>query len=249
VDPETGRRQAVAEPRQRWRVTFGRGAGAPATTHRELADTWSAALAARLPLPRSEGSRQRPPLTFAAPLPVGVTAECEMADLYLAERLPAWRVRQAVCESAPSGVAVAGVHDVWLGAPALAASAAAADYRVVLAGDAACDPAAIRNAAAHLLSATTLERRRRRGNDSVAYDLRPLLDAIDVKAAVPVVLLIRTRFHAERGAGRPEEVLAALADAVGTPLAAAQIVRERILLIEEIAGDQGLAGRFDARPA
>jgi radical SAM-linked protein len=248
VDPETGREQAVAEPRQRWRVTFGRGADALATTHRELADTWSAALAARLPLPRSEGSRQRPPLTFAAPLPTGVAAECELADLYIAERLPAWRVRQAVCESAPSGVVVAGVHDVWLGAPALAASVAAADYRIVL-GDAACDPAAIRNAAAHLLSAATLERRRPRGNDSVAYDLRPLLDAIDVRAAIPVVLLIRTRFHPERGAGRPEEVLAALADAVGTPLAAAQIVRERILLSDEIAGNRRLAGTFDARPA
>lgn len=232
MDPESGRERAVAEPRQRWRVTFGRGPGAPATTHRELADAWCAGLAARLPLPRSEAARQRPPLTFAAPLPVGVAAECELADLYLAERLPAWHVREAVCDSAPAGVVVTTLYDVWLGAPALAASVAAADYRIALANDPACDASHLRAAAARLLSAATLERRRPKGNDSVAYDLRPLLAAIDVQDGAPLLLLVRTLFHPERGAGRPEEVLAALADALERPLAAAAIVRERILLAD-----------------
>jgi radical SAM-linked protein len=247
VDPESGRGQAVAEPavaepRQRWRVTFGRTAKASAATHRELADAWSAALAASLPLPRSEGSRQRPPLTFAAPLSVGMSAEGELADLLLAERLPAWRVRHAVCDSAPPGIAVASVHDVWLGAPPLAASVAAADYRVVLA-DTGCEPAAIRAAATRLLSAATLERRRPKGNDLVTYDLRPLLAAIEVRDSSPVVLLVRTRFHPERGTGRPEEVLAALGEALGTPLAAAEIVRQRVVLADASEGP----ATFDAR--
>jgi hypothetical protein len=167
-----------------------------------------------------------------------MAAEREVADLYLAERLPAWRVREAVCASAPAGVAIAGVHDVWLGAPPLAAGVAAADYRIALAGDACGDLPAIRDAAARLLSAPTLERRRPRGTDSVTYDLRPLLAAIHVGDAVPAVLLVRTRFHPERGAGRPEEVLAALADALGTPLTAAETVRERVLLVDEIADDR-----------
>jgi radical SAM-linked protein len=248
VDPETARGTAVAEPRQRWRVTFGRRADAPSTTHRELADAWSAALAQRVPLPNSGGARQRPPLTFAAVLPAGVAADCELADLYLAERLPAWRVREAVCDSAPTGVVVAGVHDVWLGAPALPASVAAADYRISLA-DAGFDAAALRAAAARLLAAPTLERRRPRGDSLVAYDLRPLVAAIDVKDAFPTELLVRTRFHAERGAGRPEEVLAALGDVLGTPLAAAQIVRERVLLADDIAPHGPLAGAFDAPPS
>jgi radical SAM-linked protein len=247
VDSESGRGRALAEPRQRWRLTFGRGVDALSTTHRELADAWSAALMTGLPLPRSEGSRQRPPLTFAAPLPVGMAAECELADLHLAERLPAWRVRQAVCDSAPGGIVVAAIHDVWLGEPALAASVAAADYRILLADDTHCGPRAIRAAAGRLLSATTLERRRPRGNDSVTYDLRPLLAAIDVHEATPTVLLIRTRFLPERGAGRPEEVLAALGDALGTPLAAAEIVRQRILLAEALTGPATTAGTFDAR--
>jgi Uncharacterized protein conserved in bacteria (DUF2344) len=162
---------------------------------------------------------------------VGVAAERELADLLLSERLPAWRVRESVCESAPIGVIVSAVHDVWLGAPALAASVLAADYRITLALT-SCDPAIIRDAAARLLSAATLERRRPKGTESVAYDLRPLLAAIDVRDGPPTVLLVRTRFHQERGAGRPEEVLAALGDALGTRLEATEIVRARILLAD-----------------
>lgn len=242
MEPESGRRLGVAEPRQRWRMTFRRAPNAPAITHRELADAWCAALETTLPLPRSEGSRQRPPLTFAAPLPVGMAAEGELADLSVAERLPAWRVREAVCDCAPEGVVVGAIHDVWLGAPPLAATVTAADYRITLNEPVNPDAVAIRDAAARLLAAATLARRRPRGNDSVAYDLRPLLAGIDVRDADPTVLLVRTRFHPERGAGRPEEVLAALGEALGAPLTAAGIVRERILLAADPAADSGAPG-------
>jgi radical SAM-linked protein len=250
VDLESGRGRPVAEPRQRWRLTFGRSSEAPAATHRELAEAWSAALAATLPLPRSEGSRQRPPLTFAAPLPVGMAAERELADLYLSERLPTWRVREAVCDAAPRGIVVAAVHDEWLGAPALAGCVAAADYRIRLADDPVRDIAAIRAAAFRLLSADTLERRRPRGDGWVSYDLRPLLATvdIDVRDTARPTLRIRTRFHPERGAGRPEEVLAALGEAAAADLRAAEIVRERILLAEDLTSTAAIPGTFDARP-
>jgi radical SAM-linked protein len=243
VEAESARDTIAAEPRQRWRITFGRGADAPAHTHREIADAWIAALRATLPLPRSESARQRPPLTFAAPLSVGMPAERELADLYLADRVAAWQVRAAIRETAPAGINGADAHDVWLGAPALAGSVAAADYRIVLAGQPP-NAQAIRDGAARLLAAATLERRRPRGNDSVTYDLRPLLDAIDVQDGDPRVLLVRTRFHPERGAGRPEEVVAALGDAMGASLEIATTVRERVLLADELT-KTGL-GMFDA---
>jgi radical SAM-linked protein len=235
VDRDSGRDRTVIEPRQRWRLTFARTAATAGATHRELAESWIAALAATLPLPRSEGTRPRPALTFAAPLPVGMTAERELADLYVAERLPAWRVREAVCTAAPAGIAIASVHDVWLGAAPLPATVAAADYRIVLTDRVSCTPAQIRDAAGRLLAASTLERRRPRGTDSVAYDLRPLLAAIEVRDTAPtIVLSIRTLFHPERGAGRPEEVLAALGDVLATPLVPAGTVRERVLVADEI---------------
>ena len=55
----------------------------------------------------------------------------------------------------------------------------------------------------------------------------------------PVVLRARTRFDPVLGTGRPEEVVAALGDAVGAPLVVASIVRERLILADELDPDAG----------
>jgi radical SAM-linked protein len=225
--------RASREPRQRWRLTFRRLAEAPAVTHREIADTWMVRLAeAGLPLPRTEGSRQRPPLTFAAPLPLGMPVEADLADLYLADRCRARDVRERLSTASPDGIEVVDLHDVWLGSPALSAIAAAADYRIELAGVA---PEGLDAAAAELIAAPAVIRPRQKGNATVDYDLRPLLEAIDVVADRGAPLLrVRTRMNPERGAGRPEEVLAALAGVLGRPLEAATTVRERILTVDDL---------------
>ena len=44
----------------------------------------------------------------------------------------------------------------------------------------------------------------------------------------------RTRFDPVRGTGRPEEVVAALGDLAGSPLHVASIVRERLILADEL---------------
>jgi hypothetical protein len=49
----------------------------------------------------------------------------------------------------------------------------------------------------------------------------------------PVLLRARTRFHPVLGTGRPEEVVAALGEAVGAPLDVTSVVRERLILAEE----------------
>jgi hypothetical protein len=68
----------------------------------------------------------------------------------------------------------------------------------------------------------------------VAYDLRPLLIDLSVEPGPPPIVRTRTRFHPELGTGRPEEVLAALADRVGAPLAARSIIRERLVLAADL---------------
>ena len=183
---------------------------------------------------RAEGTRARPPLTFAAPLPIGMPAERELADLFLAERLPAWAVRQAVVAAAPEGIAVTELHDVWLGAPALPASLAAADYRVSIEPGSDPGPDALAAAAAELLAAQTIPRQREKGRGLVAYDLRPLLADIHVIVDGPARLRVRTLFDPERGAGRPEEAIAALGDALGKPLQTSATVRERLILADEL---------------
>ncbi|MCI0581738.1 MAG: TIGR03936 family radical SAM-associated protein [Chloroflexi bacterium] len=227
---------APAEPRQRWRVRFKRRPDAPPLAQREQLAAWEASVAATglpiagldLPVPRSR-------IVVAVPLTVGMAADGELLDLFLVDRRPVAEVRAALAASLPAGHELVDLQDVWLGEPSLTGRVVAADYRVELA-DAVTGPdrATLMTAIAALLAAPTLPRTRDKGGRSVAYDLRPLLARIDVLAETsdrPTSLRIRTRFDPERGVGRPEEVLAALAGAVGAPLEARSIVRERLVLL------------------
>jgi radical SAM-linked protein len=225
----------VAEPRQRWRLTFRRPAAADADSPRDLVPDWLERLAANgLPLAARGGTRARPPLALGAPLPVGMAAERELADLLLAERLPAWRVREAVTAALPHGCDLVDIDDVWLGAPPLAGVIHGADYRVTLGPDGDPGPDAMRNAAASLLAQRTVPRVRQKGGREVTYDLRPLVDGVEVLGGPPTRLRIRVRFDPQRGSGRPDEVLGALCDRLGSPVVAVEITRERLLLAEDV---------------
>jgi radical SAM-linked protein len=229
-------RTATAEPRQRWRLVVARDADAPPATTRDLAEAWTTALeAAGLPLARTEGARPRPKVSFGAPLPVGMAAEAELIDAVLVERWPTWRVREALAWGLPSGWRLVDLFDVWLAGPPLPGRVAAADYRVTLGSTP--DAAAIARAGAALLAAPRLPREKTKGETTIPYDLRPLLISIMVEAGPPVVVRTRTRFHPELGTGRPEEIVAALADRLGVALQAESIVRERLVLLDDLDED------------
>jgi radical SAM-linked protein len=224
---------STAEPRQRWRLVVARSADAPELAQREVAEGWVTAIEdAGLPVAWTEGARSRPRIAFGAPLPIGMAANAELIDVVLTERWPAWRLREAVMDHLPAGWSLVDVQDVWLAGPPLAGRVAAADYRVVLAGSVPVD--ALRAAAAELLEAPRIARRRAKGDEAVEYDLRPLLIDVSVEGGPPVTVLTRTRFHPELGTGRPEEVVAALGDGLGETLEASSILRDRLVLIEDL---------------
>jgi radical SAM-linked protein len=211
-----------------------RSTGAPEQPQRDVVDGWATAIeAARLPVAWTEGARPRPRIAFGAPLPIGMAANAELIDVVLTERWPAWRVREALAGHVPVGWRLVEVHDVWLAGPPLAGRVAAADYQVVVSGD--MPVVRLRAACSDLLAAPDLPRLRTRGDDSVAYDLRPLLIDVAVEDGPPVVVTVRSRIHPELGTGRPEEVVAALADRAGVALEIASIVRERLILAEDLA--------------
>jgi hypothetical protein len=161
-----------------------------------------------------------------------MAAERDLLDLTLTELTAAWLVRDRITDHLPTGWRLVDLHDVWVGAPALAGQVAAADYRIDLG---TADRATVAAAAETLLAATDLPRDRPKGVSTVRYDLRPLL--IDVRVAEPgppLELNTRTRFHPVLGTGRPEEVVAALAAAAGTPLEVGSVVRERLILADEL---------------
>lgn len=214
----------MSEIKQRWRLVFARSAEAQFLSHLDAVRLWERAFRrGGIPVARSEGFSPRPKIVFAAPLPLGMLAEHELADLFLEERLTLPDLRARLSGGMPRGYRVVDLHDVWIGAPALAPQLAAADYRMTLLHvkqeelDAACR---------RLLAAERLPRERHRESRKVSYDLRPLLLDLQARAAEPAALVsdpgmpaaglwMRVRHSQERGSGRAEEVVAALADEMG----------------------------------
>ena len=146
---------AASEVRQRWRLTFARAVAADAETipGRDYIELWEAAMAASgLPLATTDAGRFR--FTLGAPLPARTAGRAELADLWLTERVAAWRVREGLGSVLPTGHELISVEDVWLGAPALVGRVAAADYCLTLRGG--VDRAAIDMAARRLLAANQL---------------------------------------------------------------------------------------------
>lgn len=243
------------EPRQRWRVTFRRRADAPELSQRDYARAWeSGILASGLPVVGRNLDVPKPRLVLAAPLAVGVPANGELLDIFLVERLPVREVRVRLLDHLPLGHELIELHDVWLGEPALSGQVVGADYaaRIRVAWDTASPRPDLVDAARRLLAATHLPRARDKGGRSVAYDLRPLVADLQVSGSdeperdVPAIedrqdtdapqrsalvhIRMRVRHDPERGVGRPEEVLAALAGLAGARLTFESLIRERLVL-------------------
>jgi hypothetical protein len=226
----------MAEPVQRWRLRFARDAVPSDAVGRVAADAWLDALVmSGLPVAGLEpGGPGRPRFALGAPLPAVCEGRAELADLWLLERRPAWAIREALGSRMPPGHRYGDAEDVWLGAPALSGQIVAAVWLVALAGP-ALDRAALAAAAGRLLAATTLPRVRARAGGDRAYDLRPLLADIgpaapDASGSTP--LRITTRLDPALGSGRPEEVVAALADELGRPLEIKSIVRIELVVAD-----------------
>ncbi|HEY6058086.1 MAG TPA: TIGR03936 family radical SAM-associated protein [Candidatus Limnocylindrales bacterium] len=236
----------MTEIRQRWRLLVRRDAPAQALVHREVCELWEASLeAAAIPIARTEGERPRPRITFAVPVPAGMLAEREPIEIGLLERWPVARLRAALEGGVPAGHAIVDLHDVWIGAPSIAGQVVGADYRFAV--DAETDEMV--RATRSLLDASRLPRERARGDRVRTYDLRPLLVGIAVEgagveergrpasptASCPLVRA-RLRHDPELGVGRPDELVAALGEAVGRVILAGVITRERLWLAEDTMG-------------
>jgi len=236
------------EPRQRWRIVFARDAAVRDPSSATGA-AWEAALARTgLPIARSLGKSPRPKLTVGAPLPVGMAGEAELADLVLTERLPVAEVRAKLSGHLPEGHRLVDLHDVWLGAPTVVAQIVAADYRLTVRGASELE---LDGACSELVAATRIERTRQKGDGrAVTYDLRPLIltlhagppDPPSEDGAGAATLRMRLR-HAQDGpAGRPDEVILALGEALGRRLAGGSIVRERLLTADPLEGAGARSG-------
>jgi hypothetical protein len=197
---------------------------------------WEAALRdSGLPVAGLDGDGGRPRFALAAPLPPAILGEAELADVWLTSREPRWAVREALTACMPQGSVLIDVYDVWLGEAALPGRVVASVYRATMEDSGIAAPVpALEAATADLLGATTLPRERPRGDRTVLYDLRPFILAVDVRGGGQAAeIVMELRHDPEKGVGRPEEVLAELADRSGVALDGAVVVRERLVLAPE----------------
>src|SRR3990172_1374477 len=118
TEPPPAHRPAHREAVQRWRLTLSRDAVGE-LQQREQLSAWESALATSgMPVAALDAAAPRPRFALAAPLPAGISGDAELVDLWLVERLPTWRVREALDGRLPAGYRLADLFDVWLGEPA-----------------------------------------------------------------------------------------------------------------------------------
>jgi radical SAM-linked protein len=229
---QVAQREAV----QRWRLVYAREAIDADAAQREQIAAWESAFAnSGLPIAGLDAARPKPRFASAAPLAAAILGEAELMDVWLVERLPAWRVRAALAGVLPAGNRLVDLFDVWLGEPALPGRVIASVYRGTL-PEGVAEPGRLVIAAARMMEAAAIPRERLKKDSVVTYDLRPFLVALEVQPAASGVtattLRMTLRHDPEKGVGRPEEVLAALGDELGTRIHGARLVRESLVLAE-----------------
>jgi radical SAM-linked protein len=193
----------VESGQQRLRITFSKGENLRFISHLDVSRTWERVLRrAGIPIAYTKGYHPHPRMVFAAALPVGCTGEAEVMDIILAQSVPPRRVLQGLAHHMPEGLEARDVTSVYARAPALPTLLYGADYDSVIQTEQSLADASQR--CRGLLARDAIPRvYRGRG-----YDLRPLVDDLEVLHASARHLVVRMQLAAgERGTGRPDEVL------------------------------------------
>lgn len=211
---------------QRLRLTFSKTGPTRYIGHLDLARTLERSLnRTKIPVSYSMGFNRRPRMQMATALPLGYTSQCELADIWLMERMEPEAARQQMMSRMAPGIEVSQVVEIPLSAPALQTLTAESTYTVTL-----LDPVnteELHQKISILLAAET-QMQERRGK---TYDLRPLILDIHLTADDPLQLFMRLCLM-ESKTGRPDEVLLAL----GYDPLSARIHRTTIKLVEETGG-------------
>ena len=194
---------------QRLRVTFARGEEMKYITHLDLMRFWERALRrAELPVAYSEGFTPHPQISLAAPLPVGTTSDAELMDVFVTERIAPREFLAKAAAQLPAGIAVVAAEEVGLALPSVQADVRFAEYEVTVSGADRDDTERKIDA---FLAASSVPWEHRRQEEVRSYDIRALVESIDVADGSDGELRLRMRLRSDSsGSGRPEQVVAAL---------------------------------------
>ncbi|MDP2719786.1 MAG: TIGR03936 family radical SAM-associated protein [Dehalococcoidia bacterium] len=194
----------------RLRLKFERVEELKYISHLDLMRLWERALRrAKLPLAYSEGFTPHPRISLAAPLALGVTSEAELMDIFLERRIPSSLIATAVPPQLPPGIKLLETQVISPSAPSLQSIVRFAEYRVLVTSSK--NEAEVTASMDSLLSAESLPWQHNRDTGPRRYDLRPLIEDLWLIRSQEDDFLIGMRLVlGSQGAGRPEQVTAAL---------------------------------------
>jgi len=146
---------------------------------------------------------------MAAPLPLGVTSQAELMDVYCSGVVSPHAFTSAVGRQLPADIAIAQVYPVGLALPSLQAMMRYADYTVTVNTDK--EQPEIEAMLNDLLALEQLLWQHQRDTEIRQYDLRALIDDLwfieRYEGQCTLGMRLRCGSH---GSGRPEQVVAAL---------------------------------------
>jgi radical SAM-linked protein len=204
-----------------YRIFFHKMTAMRYTGHLDLHKTWERTFRrAGLPLAYTQGFHPQPRLNLACALPLGFTSQAEILDAWLEQPLPIDEITPALLPALPPGIRITNIQEITERQPALQVQVQSAVYEITL-----LEPVPdLADRLQALLVAPSL-RRQRRGKP---YDLRPLIEAIDIMPPADDGLpCLQAQLSAREGAtGRPEELL----DAIGILPETARVHRTQLIL-------------------
>jgi len=195
---------------QRLRIKFRRGEESKYISHLDIMRLWQRALnRAGIALAYSEGFHPHPKISLAAPLAVGVTSEAELMDIALSKQASPHFFTAAVNQQLPAGFEILQVVSIAENVPSLQSQVRFAEYAVELKTEKGQKE--IASVIASVLSREQLPWVHQRDTGPRHYDLRVLIDDIWLVSCKDDRCNIGMRLRCDtRGAGRPEQVAAAL---------------------------------------
>jgi radical SAM-linked protein len=195
---------------QRLRIKFSRGDEIKFISHLDIVRLWQRAFnRAGIQIAYSAGFSPHPRISLAAPLPLGVTSNAELMDIFCIKGVAPHFFISAVNRQLPQGMMVDKVHPIAFDLPSLQSQIAQAEYRVEV--DTEKGPSDIKAALEALLDLEQLPWQHQRDTGPRQYDLRALINDLWVLEWNPPLGVLGMNLRCDSsGSGRPEQVAAAL---------------------------------------
>ena len=207
----------------RVRINYSKTGALRYTGLLDLHKVWERAIRrAKLPIAYSQGFHPQPRINQACPLPLGVTSQAEILDIWLENEISASEIKSALEKSVPSGIGIQETEIIDMSLPKLQTQVNAAEYEAEILEEKSLSN--LQTRIKNLLDQEHVIRCRRKKD----YDLRPLINELELfegnEGRNPCLRMLLS--VGQNATGRADEVIAALE----IPLENVLIERTRLFL-------------------